>query len=225
MHYRPDEIEYLQKNFNGFNTEEMAAALGRTVSSIENKVQRLGLASRREERPFSEADDRYILEHYAKGNAAELSRVLHHSAREINGRAARLLRKLAPDTREGMRRMHHKYGKAACEIARRYHISPYLTERVLAGRDTLYDSVRRKPKARKTYRLSVTDTVCMQLCIGDFEGLSIHKLARLYSLNPLCVPRMLQSMHDSGAYDRYIGEFRYYNPICYERARQRREKN
>ena len=36
---------------------------------------------------------------------------------------------------------------------------------------------------------------------------------------------MLQSMHDSGAYKRYISEFRYYNPICYERARQRREKN
>ena len=71
----------------------------------------------------------------------------------------------------------------------------------------------------------MTDTVCMQLCIGDFEGLSTQKLARLYSLNPLCVPRMLQSMHDSGAYKRYISEFRYYNPICYERARQRREKN
>ena len=113
MHYRPDEIEYLQKNFNGFNTEEMAAALGRTVSSVKNKVQRLGLASRRRERPFSTADDHYILEHYAKGNAAELSRALHHSAREINGRAARRLRTRAPDTRAGMRRVHHKYGKAA----------------------------------------------------------------------------------------------------------------
>ena len=77
---------------------------------------------------------------------------------------------------------------------------------------------------RSKYRYDITDTTCMQLCIGDFEGLTHKVLCELYSFNPRCLPRMLDDMKRSGAYHQYIEEFKVCNPACYDRAVKRQKR-
>lgn len=79
---------------------------------------------------------------------------------------------------------------------------------------------------RSKYRYDITDTTCMQLCIGDFEGLSHKVLCELYSFNPRCLPRMLEDLRRSGLYRQYINEFKVCNPPGYDRAikKQRRKR-
>lgn len=86
---------------------------------------------------------------------------------------------------------------------------------------------RDKPTGIKSkYRYDITDTTCMQLCIGDFEGLSHKVLCELYGFNPRCLPRMLEDLKRSGAYRQYINEFKVCNPPGYDRAikKQRRKR-
>lgn len=77
---------------------------------------------------------------------------------------------------------------------------------------------------RSKYRYDITDTTCMQLCIGDFEGLSHKVLCELYSFNPRCLPRMLEDLRRTGEYRRYIEEFEVCNPACYDRAVKRQKR-
>lgn len=86
-------------------------------------------------------------------------------------------------------------------------------------------TLRQKPRGIKSkYRYDITDTTCMQLCIGDFEGLSHKVLCDLYSINPRCLPRMLEDLRRTGEYRRYIEEFEVCNPACYDRAVKRQKR-
>lgn len=87
------------------------------------------------------------------------------------------------------------------------------------------EPLKRKPRGIKSrYRYDITDTTCMQLCIGDFEGLSHKVLCDLYSINPRCLPRMLEDLRRTGEYRRYIEEFEVCNPACYDRAVKRQKR-
>lgn len=79
---------------------------------------------------------------------------------------------------------------------------------------------------RSKYRYDITDTTCMQLCIGDFEGIPAKELCDIYSVNPRCLPRMLEDLRRSGLYRQYINEFKVCNPPGYDRAikKQRRKR-
>ena len=87
--------------------------------------------------------------------------------------------------------------------------------------------VKSKPQGIKSkYRYDITDTTCMQLCIGDFEGIPAKELCDLYGVNPRCLPRMLEDLKRSGLYRQYINEFKVCNPPGYDRAikKQRRKR-
>ena len=89
-------------------------------------------------------------------------------------------------------------------------------------RGSCLEPLKSKPRNIKSkYRYDITDTTCMQLCIGDFEGLSRKVLCDLYSVNPRCLPRMLEDLRRTGEYRRYIEEFEVCNPACYDRAVKR----
>ena len=96
-----------------------------------------------------------------------------------------------------------------------------------ARREKCLEPLKAKPQGIKSeYRYDITDTTCMQLCIGDFEGLSHKVLCELYGFNPRCLPRMLEDLKRSGAYRQYINEFKVCNPPGYDRAikKQRRKR-
>lgn len=94
-----------------------------------------------------------------------------------------------------------------------------------ARREKCLEPLKAKPIGiRSKYRYDITDTTCMQLCIGDFEGIPAKELCELYSVNPRCLPRMLDDMKQSGAYHQYIEEFEVCNPACYDRAVKRQKR-
>ena len=102
-----------------------------------------------------------------------------------------------------------------------------LKSKPLAHREKGIEPLKSKPTGiNSKYRYDITDTTCMQLCIGDFEGLSHKVLCELYSVNPRCLPRMLEDLKRSGAYRQYINEFKVCNPPGYDRAikKQRRKR-
>lgn len=87
------------------------------------------------------------------------------------------------------------------------------------------EPLRDKPTGIKSkYRYDITDTTCMQLCIGDFEGIPAKELCDLYSVNPRCLPRMLEDLKRSGLYRQYINEFKVCNPPGYDRAIKRQKR-
>lgn len=86
-------------------------------------------------------------------------------------------------------------------------------------------TLRQKPRGIKSkYRYDITDTTCMQLCIGDFEGIPAKELCELYSVNPRCLPRMLDDLRRSGAYRQYNNEFKACNPPAYNRAIKKQKR-
>ena len=94
-------------------------------------------------------------------------------------------------------------------------------------RGSCLEPLKSKPIGiRSKYRYDITDTTCMQLCIGDFEGIPAKELCDLYSVNPRCLPRMLEDLRRSGLYRQYINEFKVCNPPGYDRAikKQRRKR-
>lgn len=96
-----------------------------------------------------------------------------------------------------------------------------------ARREKCLEPLKSKPQGIKSkYRYDITDTTCMQLCIGDFEGIPAKELCDIYSVNPRCLPRMLEDLKRSGAYRQYINEFKVCNPPGYDRAikKQRRKR-
>lgn len=204
MKFQPQEIQFLYRSFDGRNIGALARALGRTESSIFNKLYRLGLLQDRfREDAFTAEEDAELLAEFDGNNLCALA--------EKQGRSALSVR----------RRLQHLYRQGEGDWE-----SAYIRARREGGSPTLFPSAAAHPHLRRQYRPTITDTVRMQLCIADFERLSPQRTAALFAIHPACLPRMIEAMKKSGMYGVYIRTFRFYNPKGYERAvlRQQREK-
>ena len=116
-------------------------------------------------------------------------------------------------------------GRTELSIYNQLHRQGLIKSKKQTYRGRCLEPLKSKPIGiRSKYRYDITDTTCMQLCIGDFEGLSHKVLCELYSFNPRCLPRMLDDMKQSGAYHQYIEEFKVCNPACYDRAVKRQKR-
>lgn len=90
--WEPGSDAFLQSNYGGIHTKEIAATLHRTVSAVHSRAHILHLTRRTirgPRRPWSVEDERYVLEIYGKVSRAELEKQLNRTPAAISARASR----------------------------------------------------------------------------------------------------------------------------------------
>lgn len=216
--YKPQEIELLCREYNGYNIPSLAKALRRSESSVNNKLIRLGLHQTKcQDRPYKAQEERYLLKNFDGSNFKELAQTLLRSGYSVRSAVARLYKEVnRPEVRTSIRRMFQN-GRLLEEIAEAYQFHPHIVRQLMAGRKTVGGTLVCRID-RNRYRREMTDTTLMQVCICDLEGIGYRQIGRLYGINPLCVPRMLRDMRQNGMYRGYIERFRSFNPTLYRRA-------
>lgn len=87
-----NEIEFLKKNYNDFSNSQLSNKIGRSSSSIEKKLKRLGLkkSSRSLSMRWSDKDNNFLKENYSKMTNKELSEILGRSPKTILNRASKM---------------------------------------------------------------------------------------------------------------------------------------
>lgn len=89
--YKPQEIELLCREYNGYNIPSLAKALRRSESSVNNKLIRLGLHQTKcQDRPYKAQEERYLLKNFDGGNFKELAQTLLRSGYSVRSAVARL---------------------------------------------------------------------------------------------------------------------------------------
>lgn len=86
----PEDIDGLRRRFAADeDLQEIADALGRTLAAVRTKVQDLGLR-RNSSRPWTEADDAYLAEHYGHEATSVIAATLGRSCGAVYARAGLL---------------------------------------------------------------------------------------------------------------------------------------
>ena len=123
--YKPQEIELLCREYNGYNIPSLAKALRRSESSVNNKLIRLGLHQTKcQDRPYKAQEERYLLKNFDGGNFKELAQTLLRSGYSVRSAVARLYKEVnRPEVRTSIRRMFQN--------GRLYGINPLCVPRML----------------------------------------------------------------------------------------------
>lgn len=218
------EIDYLQQHYPAKTEQDIAAGLKRTVYSVRNKLGRMGLIQENNNRALTQDEYEYMLRHYNGTNIEELAEALRIPKKRIYGELVRQWHIICGDS-DVVAELHRK-GLSLDKIGKRLGYSEYVAGMIYRRKKSIHPKreYNTAAKAKVSYRQEITDTTCMQLCIGDFEGLSHKVLCELYSFNPRCLPRMLEDLRRTGAYHQYIEEFKVCNPACYDRAAKRQKR-
>ena len=222
--WRPEEIVFLQKHYPAMLERELAAALGRSVYSIRCKLGRMGLKHTNATRPITKSEENRLLQYYNGSNLLELAEELRLSKKRVYSELARIYSEQSLREKHEMVKGLRRFGLTWETIGEKLGYSGYVVERIYQKKKSIHPKRPSTKSSKARYRPDITDTTCMQLCIGDFEGIPAKSLCSLYGVNPLCLPRMLEDLRRTGLYRRYIETMRAYNPIAYEIALGRRSE-
>lgn len=87
-----DEVQFLKENYNDFSNSQLSNKMGRSPSSIEKKLKRLGLkkSSRSFSMKWSDDDINFLKKNYSKMTNKELSEILRRSPKTILNRASKM---------------------------------------------------------------------------------------------------------------------------------------